>query len=95
MRAGAGAPPVVAAVAGEAAGGAPPGASPTPLEATFDHGEEGYGLWLDAAVQDDPVYAEYWAGHRPVEVSIEEDQIVIRRVGDDDADDDNGNGNGD
>jgi hypothetical protein len=52
-----------------------------PLEATFDHGEEGYGLWLDPAVQDDPVYAEYWAGHRPVEVSIEEDQIVIRRAG--------------
>ncbi|MHB8658330.1 MAG: hypothetical protein ACYC91_10325 [Solirubrobacteraceae bacterium] len=51
------------------------------LEATFDHGEEGYGLWLDPAVQDDPVYAEYWAGHRPVEVSIEEDQIVIRRAG--------------
>ncbi len=58
------------------------------LEATFDHGEEGYGLWLDASVQDNPIYAEYWAGHRPVEVSIEEDQIVIRRVGDDDADDD-------
>ena len=58
----------------------------TSLEATFDHGEEGYGLWLDASVQDDPIYAEYWAGHRPVEVSIEEDQIVIRRVGDDDAD---------
>jgi hypothetical protein len=51
------------------------------LEATFDHGDEGYGLWLDPAVQDDPVYAEYWAGHRPVEVTIEEDQIVIKRVG--------------
>ncbi len=51
------------------------------LEATFDHGEEGYGLWLDPAVQDDPVYAEYWAGHRPVEVAIEEDQIIIRRAG--------------
>jgi hypothetical protein len=56
-----------------------------PLEATFDHGEEGYGLWLDPAVQDDPVYAEYWAGHRLVEVSIEEDQIVIRRTGDQDG----------
>ncbi|MGO9899439.1 MAG: hypothetical protein ACLP0J_07050, partial [Solirubrobacteraceae bacterium] len=51
------------------------------LEATFDHGEEGYGLWLDAAVVDDPIYAEYWAGHRPVEVTIEEDQIIIRRAG--------------
>jgi hypothetical protein len=63
-----------------------------PLEATFDHGEEGYGLWLDPAVQDDPVYAEYWAGHRPVEVAIEEDQIVIRRAGaaedSDESDDD-------
>jgi hypothetical protein len=51
------------------------------LEGTFDHGEEGYGLWLDPAVQDDPVYAEHWAGHRPVEITIEEDQIVIKRAG--------------
>jgi hypothetical protein len=60
-----------------------------PWEATFDHGEEGIGLWLDPAVQDDPVYAESWAGHRPVEVTIEEDQIVIRRAGAeaDDSDD--------
>ena len=59
-----------------------------PLEGTFDHGEEGYGLWLDPAVQDDPVYAEHWAGHRPIEVTIEEDQIVIRRAGDEDEDED-------
>ena len=58
-----------------------------PLEGTFDHGEEGYGLWLDPDVQDDPVYAEHWAGHRPVEVTIEEDQIVIRRAGGGDDDD--------
>jgi hypothetical protein len=58
-----------------------------PLEGTFDHGDEGYGLWLDPAVQDDPTYAEHWAGHRPVEVTIEEDQIVIRRVGGGDEDD--------
>jgi hypothetical protein len=55
-----------------------------PLEGTFDHGEEGYGLWLDPAIQDNPVYAEHWAGHRPVEVAVEEDRIVIRRVGEDD-----------
>ncbi len=59
-----------------------------PLEGTFDHGEEGYGLWLDPDVQDDPVYAEHWAGHRPVEVTIEEDQIVIRRAGGGEEDDD-------
>ncbi len=58
------------------------------LEGTFDHGEEGYGLWLDPAVQDDPVYAEHWAGHRPVTVTIEENQIVIRRAGEDEASDD-------
>jgi hypothetical protein len=51
-----------------------------PLEGTFDHGEEGYGLWLDPAVADNPIYAEHWAGHRPVSVAIEEDQIVITRA---------------
>ncbi len=55
-----------------------------PLEGTFDHGEDGYGLWLDPAVADDAVYAEHWAGHRPVVVTVEEDQIVIRRAGEDD-----------
>jgi hypothetical protein len=59
----------------------PGAASGAGLEGTFDHGEEGYGLWLDPAVVDNPVYAEHWAGHRPVEVTVEEDQIVIRRAG--------------
>ena len=54
---------------------------PKALEGTFDHGEEGYGLWLDPAVQDDPTYAEHWAGHRPVTVTIEADRIVISRAG--------------
>ena len=52
------------------------------LEATFDHGEKnGFGLWLDPAVQDNPNYAEHWAGHREVTVTIEPEQIVIRRSG--------------
>jgi hypothetical protein len=51
-----------------------------PLEGTFDHGEEGYGLWLDPAIQDNPVYAEHWAGQRTIEVLVEEDRIVIRRT---------------
>ena len=59
----------------------------TELEGTFDHGEEGYGLWLDPAVQDNAVYAEHWAGHRPVTVAVEPDRIVIRRRdGGDEAD---------
>jgi hypothetical protein len=60
----------------------------TTFEGTFDHGEEGYGLWLDPAIADTAVYAEHWAGHRPVEVVIEEQQIVIRRAGEAPADDD-------
>jgi hypothetical protein len=52
------------------------------LEATFDHGEsDGYGLWLDPAVKDNPVYAEHWVGKREVTVRIDADQIVIRRAG--------------
>jgi hypothetical protein len=52
------------------------------IEATFDHGDEdGYGLWLDASVKDNPVYKESWAGKRDVTVRIESDQIVIRRAG--------------
>jgi len=54
------------------------------LEATFDHGEnDGYGLWLDASVKDNPVYTEHWAGQREVTVRIDADQIVIRRAGSD------------
>ena len=51
-------------------------------EGTFDHGDEGYGLWLDPAIADDGVYAEHWSGHRQVEVTVEADQIIIKRVGD-------------
>jgi membrane protein involved in colicin uptake len=63
-------------------------ATPITIEGTFDHGEEGYGLWLDPAVQDDPIYAEHWAGHRPIEVTITEDEIVIRRTPAGDGEDD-------
>lgn len=64
------------------------------LEGTFDHGEEGYGLWLDPAVQDDPVYAEHWAGHRLVSVTVEADRIVIKRAGADEDSEESSNGDG-
>jgi len=52
------------------------------LEGTFDHGEtDGFGLWLDPAIQDEPAYSEHWAGHRAVEVEVEPDRIVIKRAG--------------
>src|SRR4029077_16615839 len=66
-----------------------PGGRSSVLEATFDHGEEGYGLWLDPAVVDNPVYAEHWAGHRAIRITLDRDTITIRRMddaGDADAD---------
>ena len=67
---------------GRGRAGARGGRAGKPLEGTFDHGDEGYGLWLDPAVRDNPVYAEHWAGHRPVTVAVESDRIVIKRAGD-------------
>ena len=53
------------------------------LEATFDQGEEeGYGIWLDPAIKDDPTYAEHWAGRRALQVTIEPERIVLERVED-------------
>lgn len=66
------------------------------IEATFDHGEtDGYGLWLDASVKDNPVYTEHWAGKRDVTVRIEADQIVIRRAGAPEGGGDGDNGESD
>ena len=48
------------------------------FEAVLDTGDEGYGFWLDAAVRDDPVFADNWADRRAILVRIEADQIVIR-----------------
>jgi hypothetical protein len=62
------------------------------LEGTFDHGDEGYGLWLDPAVQDDPIYAEHWAGHRPVTITVEAERIVIKRAGEEAGAEDSGAG---
>ncbi len=63
---------------GRRGGGGRAGAA---MQATFDHGtDDGFGLWLDPAVTDNPVYSENWAGHRRVEVTIEPDRIVIKRV---------------
>lgn len=54
-----------------------------PLEATFDQGdEEGYGIWLDPSIKDDPTYAEHWEGHKALKVTIEPERIVLERVED-------------
>lgn len=54
-------------------------------EATFDHGGEGYGLWLDPAVTENPIYSEHWAGHRAVTVTFDAEAITIRRAESDQA----------
>jgi hypothetical protein len=56
------------------------------LEGTFDHGDEGFGLWLDPAIQDIPAYSENWADKRDVTVTVEADQIIIRRAGEPEED---------
>src|SRR5215203_3360608 len=54
-----------------------------PLEATFDQGEEeGYGIWLDPSIKDDPTYTEHWAGKKALRVTIEPERIVLERVED-------------
>jgi hypothetical protein len=64
------------------------GSSATSFEATFDHGEEGYGLWLDPAVADSQVYAEHWAGKRAVTVTVSAEAITVRRADGPPAEDD-------
>ena len=55
--------------------------APLELEGVFDHGDEGYGLWLDGAVRDAAVYRTHWRGQREVVVRVTPDEIVIRRAG--------------
>jgi len=54
-----------------------------PHEATIDQGgEEGYGIWLDPAIKDDPTYTEHWQGQRALRVTIEPERIVLERIED-------------
>lgn len=50
-------------------------------EAVFDHGNDGYGVWFDGMVREDPMYKQFWKGTglRPIFVRIEEDRIVISK----------------
>ena len=55
--------------------------APLELEAVFDHGDDGYGLWLDGAIREAGVYRNHWQGHADIVVRITADEIVIRRAG--------------
>jgi cold shock CspA family protein len=48
------------------------------FEGVLDHGErEGWGLWLDPAVAEDPIWKEYWSTVDAVIVKLAEDSIVL------------------
>ena len=48
------------------------------FEGVLDHGErDGWGLWLDPAVADDPIWREHWSGVDSVVVKLAEDSIVL------------------
>lgn len=48
------------------------------FEGVLDHGErDGWGLWLDPSVAEDPIWKEHWAGVDAVIVKIAEDSIVL------------------
>ncbi len=48
------------------------------FEGVLDHGErDGWGLWLDPAVAEDPIWREHWARVDAVIVKVAEDSIVL------------------
>ena len=48
------------------------------FEGVLDHGErDGWGLWLDPAIAEDPIWKEHWAGVDSVVVKVAEDSIVL------------------
>src|SRR5918994_1303068 len=50
------------------------------FEGVLDHGErDGWGLWLDPAIAEDPIWKEHWAGIEAIIVKVAEDAIVLER----------------
>jgi cold shock CspA family protein len=48
------------------------------FEGVLDHGErDGWGLWLDPAIAEDPIWKEHWSGVEAVTVKVAEDSIVL------------------
>jgi cold shock CspA family protein len=48
------------------------------FEGVLDHGErEGWGLWLDPSIAEDPIWKEHWASVDSVVVKLSEDSIVL------------------
>jgi cold shock CspA family protein len=52
------------------------------FEGVLDHGErEGWGLWLDPSIAEDPIWREHWAEVESVVVKVAEDSIVLEADG--------------
>ena len=52
------------------------------FEGVLDHGErDGWGLWFDPSVADDPIWRKHWAGIDAVVVKVAEDSIVLEAAG--------------
>ena len=52
------------------------------FEGVLDHGErDGWGLWLDPSVAEDPIWRQHWAGVESVTVKVAEDSIVLEADG--------------
>jgi len=48
------------------------------FEGVLDHGEhDGWGLWLDPSVADDPIWKEHWTGVESVVVKVAGGSIVL------------------
>ena len=48
------------------------------FEGVLDHGErDGWGLWLDPSIAEDPIWMEHWARVEAVVVKVAEDSIVL------------------
>ena len=64
------------------------------FEGVLDHGErEGWGMWFDPSISDDPVWREHWSDVDAVVVKVAEDSIVLEIDRRDGASED-GNGSG-
>src|ERR671932_969231 len=52
------------------------------FEGVLDHGErDGWGMWFDPSVAEDPIWREHWAGVDSVVVKVAEDSIVLEAAG--------------
>ena len=53
------------------------------FEGVLDHGDrDGWGMWFDPSVADDPIWKEHWANIDSVVVKVAEDSIVLEAARD-------------